>query len=142
MSVGDRANDIFDFLHNANRLGWKHIERARHDRKVEIDGEQTRLFPWIRRQTAKCTSKLYVKARGEEFSGEVTLEITWVKAKLFPPGNTSSVATEEVTYIRVLSLIHICFGGDVGDELVRGAGVVFVVVVAQREIAEIHGSLL
>jgi hypothetical protein len=29
-------------------------------------------------------------------------------------------------------------GGDVGDELVRGARVVFVVIVAQGEIAEIH----
>lgn len=101
VSVGDRANDIYDFLHNANRLGWKYVVRARHDRKVEIDGEQTRLFSWIRQQTAQCTSNLYVKARGEEFSGEVTLEITWAKAKLFPPGNASSVATEEVTYIRV-----------------------------------------
>jgi hypothetical protein len=101
VSVGDRANDIYDFLHNANRLGWKYVVRARHDRKVEIDGEQTRLFSWIRQQTAKCTSKLYVKAKGEEFSGEVTLEITWVKAKLCPPGNASSVADEEVMYIRV-----------------------------------------
>lgn len=101
VSVGDRANDIYDFLHNANRLGWKYVVRARHDRKVEIDGEQTRLFSWIRQQTAQCTSKLHVKARGAEFSGEVTLEITWVKAKLFSPGNTSSIATEEVTYIRV-----------------------------------------
>lgn len=101
VNVGDRANDIHDFLHNADRLGWKYVVRARHDRKVEIDGEQTRIFSWIRRQTAKCTSKLYVKARGEEFSGEVTLEITWVKAKMFPPGDTSSVVGEEVTYIRV-----------------------------------------
>ena len=30
------------------------------------------------------------------------------------------------------------FGGDVGDELVRGARIVFVMVVAQREIAELH----
>jgi hypothetical protein len=68
---------------------------------VEIDGEQTRLFSWIRQQTSKCTSKLYVKARGEEFSREVTLEITWTKAKLFSPGNTDAKAGEEVTYIRV-----------------------------------------
>jgi hypothetical protein len=33
------------------------------------------------------------------------------------------------------------FGGDVGDELVRGARIVFVVIVAQREIAEIHHIL-
>ena len=42
-----------------------------------------------------------MKAKGEEFSGEVTLEITWTKAKLFPPGNGSIVAAGEVTYIRV-----------------------------------------
>jgi len=101
VSVGDRANDIYDFLDNASRLGWKYVVRARHDRKVEIDGEKTPLFSWIRQQTAKCTSTLYVKTKGEEFGGEVTLEITWVKAKLFPPGNESSVADEEVTYIRV-----------------------------------------
>jgi len=33
------------------------------------------------------------------------------------------------------------FGGDLGDELVRGAGVVVVVIVAQREIAEVHDAL-
>ena len=101
VSVGDRANDIDDFLSSANRLGWKYVVRARHDRKVEIDGEKTRLFSWIRKQTAKCTSTLHVKAKGEEFGGEVTLEITWVKAKVFPPGNKESIAGEEVTYIRV-----------------------------------------
>lgn len=42
-----------------------------------------------------------LKARGEEFSGEATLEITCVKATLLPPGNISSVATGEITYVRV-----------------------------------------
>jgi len=101
VSVGDRANDIFDFIHGANSEGWNLIVRARHDRKVEIDGVQERLFPWIRRQTAKCKSKLFMKAKGKEFSGEVELEITWAKAKLLPPGKTDSLSGEEVTYIRV-----------------------------------------
>jgi hypothetical protein len=101
VSVGDRGNDIYDFLKSAEKMGWRYVVRARHDRKVEIAGEKTRLFPWIRKQTAKSKTKLYVKAKGEEFSGEVELEITWVKAKLFPPGNTDSVEGEEVTYIRV-----------------------------------------
>jgi hypothetical protein len=101
ISVSDRGSDIYDFIHGANKLGWKHVVRARHDRKVEIEGKQTRLFPWIRQQTTQCTSKLYVKAKGEELPGEVTLEITWVKAKLLPPGNGNSVATEEVKYLRV-----------------------------------------
>lgn len=101
ISVSDRGSDVYDFIHGANKLGWKHVVRARHDRKVEIEGKQTRLFPWIRKQTAQCTSKLYVKAKGEELPGEVTLEVTWVKAKLLAPGNANSVATEEVTYLRV-----------------------------------------
>lgn len=101
VSVGDRGNDIYDFLHRANGDGWKFTVRARHDRKVEIEGVQERLFSWIRRQTSKCKSKLFVKARGKEFSGEVDLEITWVKAGLLPPGKTSSLSEEEVTYVRV-----------------------------------------
>lgn len=99
--VGDRANDIYDFIHGAINDRWNFVIRARHDRKVEINGDQKRVFPWIRKQTAKCKSKLYVKAKGEEFSGEVTLEITWKKARLFPPGKGAAVAEKEVTYIRV-----------------------------------------
>lgn len=101
VSVGDRANDIYDFLHGAIGDGWKFTVRARHDRKVEINGAQERLFPWIRRQTAKCKSTLFVKANGKEFSGEVELEITWAKAKLLPPDKKSFLTAEEVTYIRV-----------------------------------------
>jgi hypothetical protein len=101
VSVGDRANDIYNFLHGANSKGWKWVVRARHDRKVEIEGAQERLFPWIRRQTAKSKSKLFVKAKGKEFSGEVELEITWTKARLLPPDKKSSLTAEEVTYIRV-----------------------------------------
>jgi Transposase DNA-binding/Transposase DDE domain/Transposase Tn5 dimerisation domain len=100
VSVGDRANDIYNFLHNAHKLGWKYVVRARHDRKVEINGKQIRLFSWIRQQIAKCAYKLNVKANGEEFGGEVELEITWVKTKLISPG-TDCAAKEQVTYIRV-----------------------------------------
>jgi hypothetical protein len=101
VSVGDRANDIFDFLHGANSDGWNFVVRARHDRKVEMNGSQKRLFPWIRQQAAKCKDTLFVKAKGKEFSGEVELGITWAKAKLLPPGQTRSTVTEDVTYVRV-----------------------------------------
>lgn len=101
VSVGDRGNDIYDFLHGAISQSWKFVVRARHNRTVEINGVQERLFSWIRSQTAKCKSTLFMKGKGREFSGEVDLEITWTKAKLLPPGNRSSLATDEVTYVRV-----------------------------------------
>src|SRR6185436_8754257 len=34
------------------------------------------------------------------------------------------------------------FGGDIGHELIGVARIVFVVIVAQREITELHGALL
>jgi hypothetical protein len=33
------------------------------------------------------------------------------------------------------------FGGDVGDKLVRRARIIVIVIVAQREVAKIHGFL-
>ena len=103
VSIGDRANDIYSFLHGAISQKWKFVVRARHDRKVEINGIRERLFPWIRRQTAKCKSTLFVKANGKEFSGEVELEITWGKAKLLQPDKKNVLTAEEVTYVRVWS---------------------------------------
>jgi hypothetical protein len=101
VSVGDRGNDIYDFLHSANSDGWKFVVRARHDRKVVLNGESQRLFPWIRKQTAKGHSKLLVRAKGKEFSGEVDLEITWTQASLLPPGKDVASTEDRVSYIRV-----------------------------------------
>ena len=104
ISVTDCANDTFDFLDNSTKLGWKYVVRARHNHQVKINGKQTRFFSWIQQSSAKCTSKkMYLRARSEGVSGEVSLEVIWIKAKLFPPGNRASVADEEVTYIRVWS---------------------------------------
>lgn len=103
VSVGDRGNDIYGFLHGANSQGWRYVVRARHNREIDINGEQKRLFPWIRSQIAKFNSKIFLRAKGQEFSGEVTLEITWGKAKLLPPGRLNSLPSEEVTYLRVWS---------------------------------------
>lgn len=72
-----------------------------HNRKVEINGAQEHLSLWIRRQTAKCKSSLFLKAKSKEFSGEVNLEITWAKAKLLPTGKTHSLAADDATYVRV-----------------------------------------
>jgi hypothetical protein len=100
VSVGDRGNDIYDFLRGAINMGWNFVVRARHDRKIEINGTQERLFSWLRQQTSKCKSKIFMKATDKEFAGEVTLEITWAKATVLSPGKTSD-ESEDVTYIRV-----------------------------------------
>lgn len=104
ISVGDRGNDIYTFLNGASEEGWKFVVRARHNRRVETDKGQERLFPWIRRQVAKSSSKIFLRAKGQEFSGEVKLEITWAEAELLPPDKMSFLPREKVTYIRVWCL--------------------------------------
>ena len=98
--VGDRANDIYDFFKGAIDIGWNFVVRARHDRQVQINEAMKRIFPWIRKQPAKCKFKLNLRAKGARFSGEYTVEVTWTKVKLFSPGKEGSEAVEEVTYIR------------------------------------------
>ncbi len=102
VSVGDRGNDIYDFLQGASSKGWNFVVRARHNRKIDRD-KQTRLFDWIREMTSKSQSKLYLRARGKEFSGEINLEITWAKTKLFSPCKAITTLKEEITCIRVWS---------------------------------------
>jgi hypothetical protein len=101
ITVGDRGNDIYEFLHGADQQKWKFVVRARHDRKVLVKGEPKRLFPWIRGQTAKCKTPLYLRANGREFAGEVTLELTWAAAEVLPPGKQEEKNVTAVTYLRV-----------------------------------------
>jgi hypothetical protein len=98
--VGDRGNDIHEFLKGAIDSGWNFVVRARHDRQVQINEVIKRIFPWIRKQPAKCKFKLNLRAKGARFSGEYTVEVTWAKVKLLPPGKESGKAVGDVTYIR------------------------------------------
>lgn len=97
--VGDRANDIHEFLKGAIDSGWNLVVRARHNRQVQINEAMKRIFPWIRKQSAKCKFKLNLRAKGARFSGEYTLEVTYTKVKLFSPGKDNEVVGD-VTYIR------------------------------------------
>jgi hypothetical protein len=100
ISVGDRGNDIYSFFEEAEKMDWGFVVRAKHDRHIIVDGEKKRLHSWVRALTAKKSFPLYLRARGEEFSGEVELELTWSKATV----STSQGLTSDscnFTYLRV-----------------------------------------
>ena len=97
--VGDRANDIHEFFKGAIDSGWNFVVRARHDRQVQINEAMKRIFPWIRKEQAKCKFKLNLRAKGERFSGEYMIEVTWTNVKLLSPGNKGEVVGD-VTYVR------------------------------------------
>ena len=101
ITIGDRGSDIHHFLSGACEQGWKFVVRAKHNRHIQVKGESKRLFPWVRSLTGKVSRTILVRARGEEFSGEVTLSISWGKAKIKPPASSSAQWEEEMSFIRV-----------------------------------------
>lgn len=99
ISVGDRANDIYDFYLGAMEDGWDFVVRAKHDRTITVDGEK-RLYEWMRSLSPQAEFELDLRSRGNKFSRVATLKIAWGKALMNPPKNRTGKAIP-VTYLRV-----------------------------------------
>lgn len=102
ITVGDRGNDIYEFLDGAKKLGWQFVVRAKHNRKIEIQGVSQWLFPWLRSLGSKCQSIIQTRENGQGFSQELALQITWAQTKVLAPLTKKKFgAIDELTYIRV-----------------------------------------
>lgn len=85
VSVGDRGNDIYDYVVGAVDEGWELVVRAKHDRTIMVNGNNTKLKAWIRNLEPMGTYTLDLRARGEKFSRVAELKISWGQALLQPP---------------------------------------------------------
>lgn len=101
ITIGDRGSDIFDFMHGAQKQGWNFVVRAKHNRHIEINGKKQRLHSWIRALTAKASVPIYLRGRGKEFSGEITLQLSWGTASVPPPKTATHEGIQEWSFIRV-----------------------------------------
>lgn len=103
VTVADRGGDIYDFLYGMKEMGWNYVVRAKHNRHIQVNGKAERLHPWVRALTAKKSIPTYFRTRGEQFSGEVELELTWGKATIQSSLTTSCQTSMEVTFVRVFA---------------------------------------
>lgn len=99
VSVGDRGNDIYDYVVGAVDEGWDLVVRAKHDRTVVVDGKKAKLKAWIKSLEPKGDYKLDLRARGEKFSRIAELKVSWGQALLQPPQGKAGKSIS-VTYVR------------------------------------------
>lgn len=99
ISVGDRGNDIYDYVVGAVNEGWDLVVRAKHDRAVVVDGEKKRLKEWIGDLEPRGDYKLNLRARGSKFSRIAELKIAWGRALIQPPQGKNGDSIS-VTYVR------------------------------------------
>lgn len=82
-TVGDRGADIFSFVESLPP-GWDCVIRAKHDRKILVNGENHSLKKYMRGLPATGTTTHFLRARKEP-SREVTLKISWAEVEMLPP---------------------------------------------------------
>ncbi|MGA8164512.1 MAG: IS4 family transposase, partial [Waddliaceae bacterium] len=99
VSVGDRGNDIYAYISGATDEGWDYALRAKHDRIILVDGEKKRLHKWVGSLEPKGRYELDLRARGEKFSRQAELKITWGEA-VMQPSNGKKGKAVDVTYVR------------------------------------------
>ncbi len=99
ISVGDRGNDIYDFVEGAINEGWNFVVRGKHDRTVIVNGETKKLKAWLRSLEPMAEYELDLRSRGEKFARIAKLKVVWGQAQLVPPKGKEG-ETIPVTYVR------------------------------------------
>jgi len=99
VSVGDRGNDIYEYILGAADEGWEYVLRAKHDRTIFANCEKVRLHTWIRNLEPQGEYELDLRSRGEKISRSAKLKIAWGQAEMLPPQGKSGRSIT-VTYVR------------------------------------------
>jgi len=99
VSVGDRGNDIYEYILGATEEGWAYVLRAKHDRTILVNEEKKRLHNWIRSLEPGGEYELDLRSRGGKFSRKAKLKIAWGQAIMLPP-NGKRGEEISVTYVR------------------------------------------
>lgn len=82
VSIGDRANDIFEFMHQAKKLDWEFVIRASQNRVIE--GEEYSLTK-IRSLQSCAKTKVEMRKRGETVNREIELKLSFSEFMIQPP---------------------------------------------------------
>ncbi len=110
ISVGDRANDIFEFFMGAKELGWGSLVRANQDRCIEVDGQETSLMSHMRSLRRMGTKVINIKNGNETTARKIKLKVSWGQVKILPPARLKKTA-ESLT----ISVIR-CWNDEEGIE--------------------------
>lgn len=100
VSVGDRANDIFEFFEGAKKLGWESVVRVSQDRSVEIEGNDGHTLTHMRSLEPQGFKKIEVRREKDGSAREIELSIAWEKVLIQPPKRCKKAQPIEISVIR------------------------------------------
>ncbi len=111
VSVGDRANDIYEYFLGAKKLGWESVVRASQDRTVTINEKQTYILQHMRSLPSKGTKTIKIRQDKDTKEKEVELNVTWETTVTLHAPSRLSKKTPSVS----LSVIR-CWNDEEGIE--------------------------
>lgn len=81
VSVGDRGNDIFDFMKFCKEGNWNYLVRAKHNRVIMKNDQKHKLFDYVKTFEVKAKKIIILKNSNEK--KEIELNIGWEQIKIF-----------------------------------------------------------
>lgn len=90
VSVGDRANDIFEFFVNSRLMGWESVVRASQDRSINVNNVETSLMTHMRSVKSMGTTIIKCRKSGDTIQRPITLDICWEQVTINPPAYLSA----------------------------------------------------
>jgi len=99
VSIGDRANDIYEYLVKSKELGWESIVRASQDRLIEVDRKEVLLMPFVRSLHSIGTHNIAMRKKGETKVRNIEVKVAWKKILLQPPQRLSGKYEKIPTYV-------------------------------------------
>jgi hypothetical protein len=85
VSVGDRANDIYEFFQGIKLSKWDAVVRSSQDRLVEVGGRQTQLMEYVQTMPIRGTHIIRVRRQGDSKPIDVEMSVSWNKVSIQPP---------------------------------------------------------
>lgn len=107
VSVGDRANDIYEFFRDARKQKWEAVIRANQDRCIEVNGEELKLMAWAKSLPKMGSMTISTRRTTDTIEQTIELGISWGQVLICPPHRCGKKAQKlPLSVIRVWNEIE------------------------------------
>lgn len=85
VEVGDRANDIFEFMDHCRRTNWDYVVRVSQNRNITVDEELTQVEQKVVLLPEMGTTTITIRRGSDTKNKKVELKISYQEIEVIPP---------------------------------------------------------
>lgn len=100
ISVGDRGNDIYEFIEGGKKLGWEMLIRACQNRKIEVNGQEQYLMEWARSLPLMGKTSIEIRKKGDSKKRYLDMSVAWGKVSCKAPQRLGKGKMMEIYVVR------------------------------------------